>query len=270
MIWQLVLQASAAICLLFVDAALAQGEVEAITTDLDSLYAERESAPGAIDEDMSSYAKTSLVWKDTNKLLVEVIAAAAGAESLLRPAFEATDFEKTACSEYQCSGYLLMENYPDLVAFSTVKFVHASFPIASQAGSKISEALQSLRVDGVRTGIGLDGTGLKIGILSDSYDVDDGAPTSAADDVVSGDLPNNVVLVKEISNAAIGIDEGRAMAQLVHDLAPGAELYFRTAFDGPDDFAVGIQQLADLGCDVIVDDIGELVKSSVPRPNFPI
>jgi hypothetical protein len=47
------------------------------------------------------------------------------------------------------------------------------------------------------------------------------------------------------------------MAQLVHDLIPGAKLFFYTAFEGPDDFANGIQALADEGCDVIVDDISK-------------
>ena len=50
-------------------------------------------------------------------------------------------------------------------------------------------------------------------------------------------------------------DEGRAMLQIVHDIAPGAELAFRTGFLGPVDFANGIRQLQQGGCDVIVDDI---------------
>jgi len=53
-----------------------------------------------------------------------------------------------------------------------------------------------------------------------------------------------------------GLDEGRAMLQLIHDLAPGAQLFFHTAIEGPQDFADGINALAEAGCDVIVDDIG--------------
>ncbi|MEO7766452.1 MAG: S8 family peptidase, partial [Ferruginibacter sp.] len=52
-----------------------------------------------------------------------------------------------------------------------------------------------------------------------------------------------------------GIDEGRGMAEIVHDVAPAADLAFYTAFNGEADFAYGIQALADDGCKVIADDV---------------
>ena len=45
------------------------------------------------------------------------------------------------------------------------------------------------------------------------------------------------------------------MLEIVHDLAPGAELYFATGFDGQAQFAANIEALCDAGADVIVDDI---------------
>ncbi len=51
-------------------------------------------------------------------------------------------------------------------------------------------------------------------------------------------------------------DEGRAMLQIVHDVAPKAKLAFRTGFVSEGDFALGVRQLADVAnCDVIIDDI---------------
>src|SRR6202023_2448560 len=57
-------------------------------------------------------------------------------------------------------------------------------------------------------------------------------------------------------------DEGRAMLQIVHDVAPGASLAFYTADNGEADFAAGIGKLAaavsagGAGARVIADDVG--------------
>ena len=63
----------------------------------------------------------------------------------------------------------------------------------------------------------------------------------------------------------MGTDEGRAIAQLVHDIAPGADLQFHTAFaDIPDlgiaNFAQGILDLRAAGSDIIVDDVRYLAE----------
>ena len=51
-------------------------------------------------------------------------------------------------------------------------------------------------------------------------------------------------------------DEGTAMLEIVHDLAPGAKLYFATAADSDASFAANILALRNTyGCDVIVDDV---------------
>ncbi len=99
---------------------------------------------------------------------------------------------------------------------------------------------------------GFDGTGVKIGVLSDTFDARGGA----AGDIASGDLPADGVEV--LQDLASGSDEGRAMLQLIHDLAPGADLAYATAFTGQTGFANNIQALADAGATVIVDDIGYL------------
>jgi hypothetical protein len=111
-----------------------------------------------------------------------------------------------------------------------------------------------MRTDEVRTDVGLDGSGVTVGTLSDSYACLS-SPTSEADDVASGDLPDDVIVLAELDGCTGAIDEGRAMIQLIHDVAPGADQLFHTAFNGYADFAQGIVDLADAGADVIVDDI---------------
>ncbi len=131
----------------------------------------------------------------------------------------------------------------------------------------------------VNLAAGVDGTGITIAAISDSYDnlPPDAAPPAvpairAANDIASGDLPGAgnpagntqpVVLIQE--SAATASDEGRAMLQLIHDMAPKARLGFATSGGSQLQFADNIRSLAGLpgapravpgfSADVIVDDI---------------
>ena len=106
--------------------------------------------------------------------------------------------------------------------------------------------------------VGFDGTGVTVGIMANSYNVLGGADA----DVASGDLPDGVNVIQEGDPDGAGIfntlDEGRAMLQLVYDMAPDADLAFSSVLFGPANFAQQIRNLADpdLGnADVLVDDV---------------
>src|SRR5262249_17911952 len=116
-----------------------------------------------------------------------------------------------------------------------------------------SQGDKVLRADVARALYGVDGTGVLVGVLSDSYNCLFGA----ASDMVTGDLPPTVTVVQE-STCASGARsaEGRAMRQIVHDVAPGASLAFATAFGGQASFATNILALRNMGAKVIVDDVG--------------
>ncbi|GJL79850.1 MAG: hypothetical protein NPINA01_28390 [Nitrospinaceae bacterium] len=123
---------------------------------------------------------------------------------------------------------------------------------ATNAGSVTSQGDLSMRADIARTTFGVDGSGVTVGVLSDSYDCLGGA----AGDISSGDLPaGGVTVLDDTASCASSIDEGRGMLQIVHDVAPGASLAFHTAFNGQANFAQGIIDLANAGAQVIVDDI---------------
>ncbi len=107
-----------------------------------------------------------------------------------------------------------------------------------------SEGDVAHRADLVRSTFAVDGTGVAVGVLSDGVD------TLAARQA-TGDLPS----VHVLSGQAGSGDEGTAMLEIVHDLAPGATLWFATAFAGQAQFAANIAALQAAGCDVIVDDV---------------
>ncbi len=96
----------------------------------------------------------------------------------------------------------------------------------------------------------VDGTGIKIGVLSDGVD-------SLTVSQGTGDLGSVTVL----PGAAGFGDEGTAMLEIIHDLAPGAQLFFATAVDGLPQFAQNIRDLRTAGCDIILDDVGYFVES---------
>jgi len=70
------------------------------------------------------------------------------------------------------------------------------------------------------------------------------------DSVRTGDLPATVTY----SNLGIG-DEGTAMLEIVHDLAPGADLYFAPGASSSAQLVGAIDWLAGQGAQVIVDDL---------------
>ena len=92
---------------------------------------------------------------------------------------------------------------------------------------------------------GINGAGVKVCVLAN------GVNTLAARQA-SGDLPATVTVLA--GQAGIG-DEGTAMLEIVHDMAPGASLAFATALPSSAQFATNIISLRNVaGCDVTVDD----------------
>ena len=91
------------------------------------------------------------------------------------------------------------------------------------------------------TAAGVDGTGIKIGVISD------GAAHRAN---VGAELPSVNV---DPAHPGAG-DEGTAMLEIVHDLAPGAQLYFAGVTTSLDMVAC-MTYLQNQGCQVVVDDL---------------
>ena len=126
-------------------------------------------------------------------------------------------------------------------------------------GAVVSQGDTAMKSHLARVTYGVNGAGVKVGVLSDSYNNLGGAAVG----VTNGELPGPgnpngfttpVSVLADLASG--GSDEGRAMIEIVHDVAPGATKAFATAFvGGQAGFANNIIALKDATCQVIVDDV---------------
>src|SRR5260221_8248678 len=131
-----------------------------------------------------------------------------------------------------------------LAAMPEVRKVRQRIP-SIKGAINVSEGDKTHDAVGARAFYGVNGSGVKVGVISDGVD-------SLASLQASGDLPPGVQVLP--GQAGSG-DEGSAMLEIVHDLAPGAQLAFATADPDEATFAANILALQAAGCNIIVDDI---------------
>ncbi len=122
-------------------------------------------------------------------------------------------------------------------------------PLGESSGLVVTQGDAAMRADWVRQLAGYTGAGVRIGVLADSVDRTGGGLAASQ---ASGDLPASVVVLRD-GPASGPSDQGRAMLEIIHDVAPGAELVFRSVAWGELDFARAIYELAEAGCDIVVD-----------------
>ena len=144
-----------------------------------------------------------------------------------------------------------------------------------QTGSVTSRAPKALRAEDLSHGDNLDGTGRKLGIISDSFARTDAIRTPDTQPEAGGRADNGPIIVRGLANqdsedlpdevelfaddASDGLtDEGAAMGELAYDIAPGMDIAFHTAFVSQTDFARGFATLCSpdgAGADIVVDDV---------------
>lgn len=188
---------------------------------------------------------------------VSIDAVAAGEMADLRADLAAIGVEGLSSFGRVAGGSLPIDALDDLAQLDSLLFANASLAPQTNVGAVTSQGDVSMGADLARAAYGVDGSGVTVGVLSDSYDyLSNFDPSiSAAADIASGDLPP-ASEITILDDSFSGIDEGRGMMQLIHDVAPGASLAFHTAAGGMANFATGILELAAVAdADVIVDDI---------------
>ena len=166
--------------------------------------------------------------------------------------------------EKALEGYVAVQDIDQLAKANGVASVSQALKPFTNVGAATSQGVATERIDRVPRGV--DGRGITVGALSDSFDTATeavgGGPLTvhAADDIRTGDLPPEGVTVIQDDPTGVGADEGRAMLQIVHDIAPKAKECFATAETGDLGFANNIRALGDPNgpckANVEVDDVG--------------
>lgn len=186
-------------------------------------------------------------------------------------------------------GMLPIEMIRGVAALPFVRYVRLPDYAFKSTGSVDSQGDQILQALQARNQFGIDGTGVRVGVISDGIGgvfatgcTSCGATTATPRPITLGDLPNatgtrnasgvltsvgggiiaqsfpasNPNLEPPAGDTASGVAaEGTAMLEIVHDLAPGAQLYFANPGDGT---SLSFQQAVDFlaaNTDVVVDDL---------------
>ena len=261
----------------------------AATAKLDSVLADlsRHASlvrPDHVLQDLHSLSPAAKFMQTSANAAPQVLidANTRGDPQQLKSALISLGLTHPAVYANDVGGWLPVDQIGAVTARAEVLSLRAAMA-RGRTGAATSQGDFAQRSDVVRANYPtLNGTGVTVGVLSDSFNCyavyaapGSGVPVSGnqgyayngftadyATDVQTGDLPAGVNVLEEASCLDYGAptqlpfsDEGRAMLQIVHDVAPGASLAFYTAENSEADFANGIGKLATAGAKVIADDI---------------
>lgn len=187
-------------------------------------------------------------WRDGDRVHVYVRVQSVDAATV--DALRARGLEVVVVSDAfggLVDGWVATAALPRLAELDAVTMIRPVAPPVTQAGAVATVGDRLLRADLVRAA-GFTGAGVPLGLISDGI-------TSAAQFAAAGELPPITVPADPRCSSFEG-DEGTAMLEIVHDVAPGAGPLMFASFGGSGAFmAEAVRCLADAGARVIVDDV---------------
>ncbi|MEU4286977.1 hypothetical protein AB0E63_02045 [Kribbella sp. NPDC026596] len=131
-----------------------------------------------------------------------------------------------------------------VAALGWVAALRPSLRPAVDVGPITAEGVQVHKADKAQAR-GLTGRGQKVGAISGDVD-------HLADSIAQGELPKNVQV---LSQADYEDDEGTAMLEIIHDMAPGAKLAYASTRDTLAQYVEAFHDLAAAGVTMIAEDI---------------
>ena len=148
-----------------------------------------------------------------------------------------------------------LESMDKLAARPDVQQISPAAKVKTNAGVATEGDIAHMAAD-TRSTFKVSGSGITIGVLSDSIDNGAGALQAAFD---SGAIDKNTLSILVDADGTQqrgnGAGEGLAMAEIIHAIAPKAKVLFATGYGGEAQMAENILELARQGCTVIVDDL---------------
>lgn len=213
---------------------------------------------GFATKQAASIAKHALKDSVTGKYVVDVmpdgsvpLATLQGALQNAFPLFQVKSIDQTYAGHGVLEGLVALADVPAMAYTKGVGSVILQLRPVLNAGPSTSQGVNQHRVNRINKGynpnapLDYPGTGISIGVMSDSFDASAATTDRAAADVAAGELPT-VTVLEDLPLGSDPTDEGRGMCQIVYDVAPGSKIGFATAFGGEVSFANNIRALAGL------------------------
>lgn len=192
-------------------------------------------------EGLSKHSRWRVRVQDSGHVQVNVYATNTGAA--VQRALKANGMKIEVVLDRFIEGWLPYDKFAAVEALDAVTHIRAPRYGITRAGSVTTEG-DALHFGPEVRAAGFDGSGVTVGVISDGVN-------SLANAVATGDLPGSV----QVAGTAGSGDEGTAMLEIVHDIAPGATLRFSSGSTAAT-FISSINSLRNAGAKVIVDDIG--------------
>ncbi|MGA3889542.1 S8 family peptidase [Ralstonia nicotianae] len=261
----------------------ARAEHNAAKLDGALIRLRRNTAPRAMAAPNSILESSAVVARSGNCVDVDVMTQGDAQQAVAQ--LERLGFQTAAVYRNVISGCLPVAKIDEAAAIQQIqrisKVSRSTRSGVVQGQGDYAQLSRSLRQAVKGLGIELTGKGITVGLISDSFNCNsqlnqdaryvaqNGRQDTMEDDIARGELPGNgrIRIVKELRDCTDGTDEGRAMAEIIHDVAPGADIVFYSGSAGMADLAQGIETLAlpknksnaqgvaGGGAQVIVDDL---------------
>jgi hypothetical protein len=243
---------------------LSSQPVASAPTRTNAQRADKAAAIAAVSTTFQSASSTPI--SANGKVSVQAFTKP-GDIALLKAALTKLSGQKVSSYGREVDALIPVADLPTLSKLKSLRFAQESSTALLDVGPVPNVGGIADQATSAASAYGINGAGVKVGIISDSFNnnINPSVADTYSTDVSSGALPAGVQI---LNDNVPGTDEGRAIAQIIYNNAPGVSLAFATGenatgFVSQATMASSITALVNDGCNIIVDDL-----SSKTEPFF--